>query len=97
MVEQFPCLISFGLHLKIIPWIPKLHGVMEASLGFFGTGLLADPVWKVNSTKVSFVREKQNLRSGLKRDCSMVRCLEGAWETGQLCQLDLTLIPSYFL
>lgn len=54
---------------------------MEADLGFFGTGLQADPVQKVNSTEVSFVRDKQNLCSGLKRDCSMVRCLEGAWET----------------
>lgn len=61
MVEQFLCLISFGLHLKITLWLHKFHGVMEADLGFFGTGLQADPVRKVNSTEVSFVRDKQNL------------------------------------
>lgn len=32
---------------------------MEADLGLFGTGLLPGPVWKVNNTKVSFVRDKK--------------------------------------
>lgn len=85
MVEQFLCLISFSLHLKIIPRFPKFHGVIEADLGFFGSGLLADAVWKANSTKVSFFGVKQNLCNDLKRDRSIVCCLEGTSETWQVC------------
>lgn len=77
MVEHFLCLVSFGLHLKITPWFPKLHGVMEADY----LGLLAELVWKVSSIEVSFFRDKQNLCNGLKRDCSMVHYLEGTWDT----------------
>lgn len=79
MVKQFHCLIDFGLYLKITPWFPKLHGVMEGDLGFFGTGLPADPVWKVNNTKGSFVRDKQNLCNGLERDSSGVWKVPGRY------------------
>lgn len=92
VVEQLLYLLSFGLHLKGTPWLSKLCGIMGSDLGFIWTCLLADAVEKLNGTEY-LLSGRGKMCCDLKRDCSEVLRLEGAWETWQLLW---ALIPYYF-